>query len=203
MDAQHQTAWRKAEVRAEKLRARAAVTPAARAAAGVRIARAVRALPELAGPTGVLAYAATPTEAPTAELVAALLAAGHAVAVPVLNPGDGGGRGMRGQRLGPGGLTGLRPGPRGVLAPEPADPDDPDAWLDTLAAVLVPGVAFDPRTGARLGRGGGFYDAYLEAHPEALAIGVALEAQLAEGLPVEAHDRPVSVLVTEARTIRF
>lgn len=70
----------------------------------------------------------------------------------------------------------------------------------TLRAVLVPGLAFD-RGGARLGRGGGFYDRFLEgvgrpAGP--ILIGVCFEAQLVERVPVEAHDYRVDRLVTEA-----
>ena len=46
--------------------------------------------------------------------------------------------------------------------PEPID-NGPEA-IDETALVMMPGLAFDP-TGRRCGYGGGFYDRYLEQHP--------------------------------------
>jgi 5-formyltetrahydrofolate cyclo-ligase len=65
------------------------------------------------------------------------------------------------------------------------------------AAVLVPGVALD-LAGARLGRGGGFYDRLL-AHPHFTArrIAVCFACQLVERVPVEPHDIEVDEIVTE------
>ena len=175
----------------------AGVPGAARAAAGGRVADRLLALLASVGRPDVLAYAATPRELPTAEAVDALLAAGHRVAVPAIT----GPRRMRGRVLGPRGLRGLAPGPLGVPAPPAADPADPEAWMDQPAVVLVPGLAFDPRTGGRLGRGGGFYDAYLGSQPRVLSIGLCFDEQLRPGLPVEPHDRAVGVLLTPSRTI--
>ncbi|MFI4854173.1 MAG: 5-formyltetrahydrofolate cyclo-ligase [Phycisphaerales bacterium JB065] len=79
--------------------------------------------------------------------------------------------------------------------PEPRDGEVVDAT--ELRAVLVPGLAFD-RSGARLGRGAGFYDRYLEAiGSQTRVIGVCFEAQVVERVPTEAHDRCVDALVTE------
>ncbi len=167
--------------------------PAERERQGRCVAACVLALAELKRPRRVLAYAATATELPTAGLVDALLAAGHEVAVPVV--GDA--RSMRGRRLGADGLRGLAAGRLGVA--EPAE----GAWLDDPEIVLLPGLAFDPATGARLGRGGGFYDAYLATHPGALAVGLALEEQLVADLPFAPHDRPIAVLATASSLVRF
>jgi 5-formyltetrahydrofolate cyclo-ligase len=76
----------------------------------------------------------------------------------------------------------------------------PEIAPEHLAAVLVPGVAFG-RDGARLGRGGGFYDRLLARCPRALRIGVAFEVQLLDTLPTESHDEAVDVVVTEAGVI--
>lgn len=66
-----------------------------------------------------------------------------------------------------------------------------------LRAVLVPGLAFD-RSGARLGRGAGFYDRYLDAiGPRTRLIGVCFGSQVVERVPTEVHDRCVDALVTE------
>ncbi len=65
-----------------------------------------------------------------------------------------------------------------------------------IAAILVPGIAFTT-SGARLGRGAGFYDRYLKAHPEALRIGVALEEQIAQTLPEDSWDEKLDVILTD------
>lgn len=67
----------------------------------------------------------------------------------------------------------------------------------TIDAVLVPGLAFDEE-GNRLGHGAGYYDELLgRIRPDAETVGVALERFVVDGVPVEAHDRPVGWLATE------
>ena len=61
--------------------------------------------------------------------------------------------------------------------------------------VLVPGLSFS-KTGARLGRGRGYFDRYLSRH-RPLAVGVAYESQLHEDLPVDSSDWPMNFVVTE------
>ena len=63
--------------------------------------------------------------------------------------------------------------------------------------VLVPGLAFDT-TGARLGRGKGFYDRWLAANPTVRAVGICFKCQIVESLPFEAHDARVTAIVSEA-----
>jgi 5-formyltetrahydrofolate cyclo-ligase len=62
--------------------------------------------------------------------------------------------------------------------------------------VLVPGLAFDI-TGARLGRGKGFYDRWLAANPSVRSVGICFRCQIVESLPFEAHDARVSAIVSE------
>lgn len=72
---------------------------------------------------------------------------------------------------------------------------------EEVGAVLVPGVAFDGE-GRRLGRGGGFFDAFLaRLAPAVPRIGVAYECQVVERVPAEAHDAKVDWLCTESRTL--
>jgi len=71
--------------------------------------------------------------------------------------------------------------------------------------VIVPLVAFD-RQGGRLGYGGGFYDRSLEglrARGAVLAVGFAWSAQEAEGLPLEATDQPLDLIITETEIIEI
>ena len=71
---------------------------------------------------------------------------------------------------------------------------------------VVPQVLFMPlvaftRRGERLGQGGGFYDRWLAAHPETIAIGMAWDMQEVESLPTEDHDMPLSAIVTPTRIL--
>tara|TARA_A100001391_G_scaffold46046_1_gene27097 strand:+ start:16803 stop:17387 length:585 start_codon:yes stop_codon:yes gene_type:complete len=72
------------------------------------------------------------------------------------------------------------------------------------APVVVPEVLFMPlvgftENGERLGQGGGFYDRWLAAHPETMAIGMAWDIQRVDDLPVEDHDMPLKAIVTSTR----
>ena len=73
-----------------------------------------------------------------------------------------------------------------------------------LDLIVVPGVVFD-LAGHRLGYGRGYYDRALDAcRPDCLRVGFAFAFQVIEALPiVEAHDRALSVLMTEQRALNF
>ena len=74
--------------------------------------------------------------------------------------------------------------------------------LTSIAAFVVPGVAFD-RSGGRVGWGRGYYDATLAAAaPGALRIGVAFDIQLMDQVPSDPHDAPLHHVVTENATHR-
>ena len=62
--------------------------------------------------------------------------------------------------------------------------------------LLIPGLAFT-QEGVRLGRGGGFYDRYLEAF-KGIKVGVAHSVQLFESIPADAHDITVDAVITES-----
>ena len=65
--------------------------------------------------------------------------------------------------------------------------------------IIVPGLAFD-ESGNRLGRGGGFYDAYLRNF-SGRKVGICKQLQLVDELPVEDHDVKVDFVVTDQRII--
>ncbi len=74
------------------------------------------------------------------------------------------------------------------------------------APVLVPDVLFMPLVGFtakgdRLGQGGGYYDRYLAAHPQVVAIGMAWDIQEVPELPTEPHDMRLSAIVTPTRVL--
>lgn len=76
----------------------------------------------------------------------------------------------------------------------------PDATAEVLTpdVLFVPLVGFDDN-GGRLGQGGGHYDRWLAANPDATAIGLAWDCQLVEHLPGEAHDQLLRAVVTPTR----
>jgi 5-formyltetrahydrofolate cyclo-ligase len=76
----------------------------------------------------------------------------------------------------------------------------PVVELHEIGAFLVPGVAFDRASGARLGWGRGHYDATLSAAPQALRIGLAFDIQLIDGIAHEPHDVAMNMIVTEVAT---
>jgi 5-formyltetrahydrofolate cyclo-ligase len=60
---------------------------------------------------------------------------------------------------------------------------------------FVPGLAFS-LTGARLGRGKGFYDRFFYSN-KGLKIGLCWSEQILENVPSEAHDAMMDFIITE------
>jgi 5-formyltetrahydrofolate cyclo-ligase len=83
-------------------------------------------------------------------------------------------------------------GPWGALQP----PANATLLAPTLA--FIPLIAFTSG-GARLGQGGGHYDRYLADNPNTTAVGLAWDCQLAETLPIEPHDQPLTAIITPTR----
>ena len=78
--------------------------------------------------------------------------------------------------------------------PEPID-NGPEA-IDETALVMMPGLAFDP-TGRRCGYGGGFYDRYLEQHPNHPTIAMCYGFQMFDHLDTDPHDSPVNYVLSQ------
>ena len=78
--------------------------------------------------------------------------------------------------------------------PEPMD-NGPEA-IDETALVLMPGLAFDP-TGRRCGYGGGFYDRYLEEHPNHPTLAMCYGFQMFDHLDTDPHDIPVNYVLSQ------
>lgn len=70
--------------------------------------------------------------------------------------------------------------------------------LSSLDLILVPALAYTLTDGARLGRGGGYYDRLLsQKELRARLVGIAFQMQLVPEVPAESHDVRVTDLVTE------
>lgn len=185
----------KRTLRRALLAARRATAAEQRDTASRAVMLALRALPELGGlpehepRRHVLAYVADPDELDLTALLVdppngwttllprfddgALVAVAHTHGAPLVA-----------------GIYGI---------PEPVGPALDPTVIDV---VLVPGVAFT-HDGWRIGRGAGLYDRLLASlRPDAVRVGVCAEELVVPELPLEPHDQPVDVLVTDASTRR-
>ena len=68
-------------------------------------------------------------------------------------------------------------------------------------ALILPALAVD-LAGHRLGKGKGYFDRYLARVPSSvLRIAFVYDDDVIEDVPVESHDEPVNIIVTERRLI--
>lgn len=135
-------------------------------------------------------------EPPLESLLRAVLADGKRLWLPRLREGSG-----RMEMLPVSDLEGdLAVGRWGLREPKPGTRVDD---FPQGALVLVPGAVFDLH-GGRIGKGGGYYDRWLAAHPDAIAVGCCWDAQVHPGrLPMQSHDVPMRHLLTEQRLATF
>lgn len=87
----------------------------------------------------------------------------------------------------------LKPGGFGI--PEPVS--DEEIVPDVL---VIPLLVFCD--GYRIGYGGGYYDRYLEKHPECLRIGIAFDEQEGQFEP-ESWDQRLDWIITPTRTLHY
>ena len=139
-------------------------------------------LPRIEAEDVVAAYMAQDGEVDLQPIIDACWQRGIAVALPVISGRDLSFRAHRPE-------TTLRRNRFRIPEPANAEPLSP-------TTVLAPLVAFDDQ-GHRLGMGGGFYDRYFAAHPEARRFGIAHNCQHADALPSDAQDIPLTAVATE------
>ena len=180
----------KASLRAHARKVLSALSVNARAAASVKICRRITELPGWAAVRTVALYAAQASEP---DLTALLATPGKSFSFPRIT-----GNGLEFHRCHSADL--LHPGPWTLLEPDPRNcPIVPPLEIDLLC---IPGLAFT-QAGARLGRGGGYYDRFLgRVDPQAVALGVCFHAQIVPAMPREIHDRDVNWVITENEVIR-
>ena len=181
---------RKSEIRAEAQRRRAALLDKDNASR--RICASIAASAEFRAARAVLLYADHGSEVRTGTLIVEALAQGKTIVVPYCVGDD-----LRLFRLE--NLDELAPGAYDIREPRPALRELAARRIapDELDLVVVPGVAFD-RSGARLGRGKGFYDRFLaQLRPDTFLVAPAFECQVFESIPTLPHDLPVHRVVTE------
>ena len=157
---------------------------------------------DTAGQRTVAVYAAMGSEVDPAAFAAAAVARGWRVAYPcMLSASDAAACGqrmcMRAVSAGDASEAPFIAHPTRAFAATDIDSDHfPIVPAKALDMIIVPLVAFD-RTGARLGYGGGCYDRYLPTvAPERLIVGIAFEEQRVDHVPTDAHDLPLSHIVS-------
>ena len=180
---------RKRRLRESALASREHLSAEAHRAASERIREQVLRLPEVATAETVFVFVSFGSEVDTHGLIDSLLARGQQVAVPRIMDATT----IRAVPMSS--WDDLIPGKWGILAPLRDDPAP-----GPFDAAIIPGVAFTA-TRQRIGHGRGYYDRWLEANPVGASIALAFERQLVPELPVEPHDRPVDMIVTEERVI--
>lgn len=190
----------KARLRTDILSRRRNLTAGQVAVANERIRIALRRLVERAAPRQVAGYAPIGTEPGGSDLpqrLAEMVGGAHRVLLPVLLPD----RDLDWARLdeatdtaGSGPPTRLSRSPVGLW--EPTGRRLGTGAVASADLVVVPALAVD-RNGVRLGRGGGSYDRALARIRDGVPV-VALvhDGEVLSQLPAEAHDRPVSAVVT-------
>lgn len=152
-------------------------------------------LPEIQQWSTLFIYVDFRSEVETLELIQRCLARGIRVAVPLVD--------AKAVRM----IPLLIKDPEQDLVSGYYDIPEPDPKKTTLVdageidAVVIPGSVFDIY-GGRLGYGGGYYDRFLvNDAPQAKRIGFAFEMQIVEKVPVEPHDQPLDILITEKRIV--
>ena len=145
-------------------------------------------LPEFQTASRILAYADYNHEVMTRFLIESAWKAGKEVAVPKVV-----GKDMIFYRFTD--YEQLKPGYFGIPEPESGDVVN---WETAL--MIMPGVAFD-RENNRVGYGGGFYDRFLEKHPQVKRVAVAFDFQVLKEVPTEPTDICPQIIVTEKETL--
>ena len=148
-------------------------------------------LEDLDGPLRVTCYSSYGSEPGTSVLLGRLGDRGYEVLLPRVTDDE---------------LEWAPMGGPTVVSPMGIDePSGPASPLLPLRAMLVPALAAGI-DGARLGKGGGYYDRVLDSLPvdqrPAIAVIVRDEDVLPAGtIPVEPHDRYVDAIITPTRII--
>ena len=183
----------KEEIRKCALKVRAEIGKAERRAADKEIAERLIREEFYKNARCIYCYASFRDEAGTTEIIEESLKQGKRVAAPRVV----GRRGMEFFFIKS--RADLRPGTWNIPEPGPWCAKAPLPDEETL--VILPGAAFD-RSGARIGYGGGFYDAYLDGNDRCIRAALAFDAQLVEKVPAEEHDVRAEYIITEKELIR-
>jgi 5-formyltetrahydrofolate cyclo-ligase len=181
----------KSELRKSVIERRSSISLPARQTANRTISKRVLAMGGFNDAQTVMAYMSIAAEFSTMEFVRATLALGKNLVLPKVNRDEKKLDLFRVKNID----TDLTPGVWEILEPNPERCEKISA--EDIEFVLVPGVAFDVHCN-RLGYGGGFYDRLLDdLGPFVSLVAPAFALQIVERVPIEEHDIPLNVIITE------
>ena len=147
-------------------------------------------LPEFSKAQNIFAYISEKREPDTIKILQKALDLGKTVALPASY--DGGIMVPKVIKS----FDELEIGKFGIPAPKE---DAPNLNENEIDLIIVPAVTFN-RQGYRLGRGGGYYDRFLEKS-DAFSVGLGREKLICD-VPLESHDMAVKCLVTEEKAYK-
>ncbi len=183
----------KANLRQHLLKVRRGMSPEAVTSLSARIEERLVASPLFASACKVALYADHAGEVKTGAILLHAIEQDKEVYYPVVSGPSLEFHRVRASRE-------LVPGAYGITTPSTkAIRQNPPAT--ELDMAILPGVAFD-EAGTRIGFGKGYYDRALSELKVATVVALAYEFQIVSGwIPTEAHDAPMSMIVTEERII--
>ncbi|PHR65718.1 MAG: 5-formyltetrahydrofolate cyclo-ligase [Idiomarina sp.] len=188
------------QLRRQLLDARASLSSVARDDAALQVGDHLLQLPELQQPCHIGSYFSVKAELPTHTINERLMAQGHQLSLPILHPARAGH--LLYMQLNQ--TTKWTHNRFGI--PEPELDVRHVTPLTHINILLVPLVGFDAH-GNRMGMGGGFYDRTLSAWREGkislLPIGLALDCQYVNELPVQPWDVPLELVITPSKVWDF
>ncbi|MFN2341595.1 MAG: 5-formyltetrahydrofolate cyclo-ligase [Halanaerobium sp.] len=153
-------------------------------------------LPQLENIKKIMAYASMRKEIETFDLIEELLDQGYLLYLPFTRKNT--------IDLGTARIndldSDLKDGVYGVQ--EPVAKIRNEAVPKDLDLIIVPGACFT-KSGHRIGYGGGYYDSFLAKHANgALKVGFCYERFIVDSIPIEEHDVPVDIIITEKEIIQ-
>ncbi len=172
--------------------ARAALSPAQRAALSARVCEQIEALSEYAGAQTIMLYRAVACETDLSALAAAAQKADKTVLWPRCE-------GRQLQALCPRGGDAWQRGAYDI--PEPIPARSELFAPETIDLVVAPCVAFDERC-RRLGMGGGYYDRYIPRCARAFTLLAAFSCQQLVQVAADDRDAVFDAAVSEGGVIR-
>lgn len=177
----------KQRLRDDVLSRRNAVSTANRALADERIKEFLQQLPEYKNAQKVFCYVSVESEVNTRELIEEMLEEGKLVCSPRCE-----GKGVMYAHQ----IFSVEELKGGILGIPTPDADAPLVDPAEIDLILLPGLSCT-KEGYRLGYGGGYYDRYLVKAPNAAKIMFCREGLLLPELPVESHDVPADIVITD------
>ena len=186
----------KRELRRRILARRDALTAEERFAWSEQIQKQFFSLSEYEAAERIACFASFGGEVSTGMILRRAIQAGKEVYLPAVHPEGKWLDFYRVQEI----YRDLHPGAFGIYEPKAQGEPAEVAGFDLI---VTPGVAFDT-AGYRVGYGGGFYDrVFAEAGNGPLRVALAFDFQLLPQVPRGPADRPVHLLITEKRRLRF